>query len=43
MTDKTEILNNFYLYIEEKIKTTGKGCLIYMQPIDIKLHLSGKK
>lgn len=43
MTDKTVILNNFYLYIEEKIKTTGKGCLIYMQPIDIKLHLSGKK
>lgn len=43
MTDKTDKLNEFYLSLEEKIKMTGKGCLVYTQPIDIKLHQSGKK
>lgn len=43
MVDKTEKLENFYLSIEEKIKAVGKGCLVYLQPIEIKLHQSGKK
>ena len=43
MTDRTDRLNDFYLSMEEKIKTLGKGCLVYTQPIDIKLHQCGKK
>jgi len=43
MVDKTEVLNAFYAAIEEKLKSTGKGCLVYQQPIEIKLHQSGKK
>ena len=29
--------------MEEKLKSTGKGCLVYIQPINILLHQSGKK
>ena len=43
MIDKTEILESFYNEIENDIKAMGKGCLIYIQPIEIKLHQSGKK
>ncbi|MHB9055828.1 MAG: DUF190 domain-containing protein [Paludibacteraceae bacterium] len=43
MTDLTSKLNDFYKFIENKIEKSGKGCLIYIQPIDIKLHQSGKK
>ena len=43
MVDKTENLENFHKSVEEKIKTSGKGCLVYLQPIEIKIHQSGKK
>ena len=43
MTDKTEKLNDFYHSMEEKLKSTGKGCLVYIQPINILLHQSGKR
>ncbi len=43
MTDKTEKLTEFYRSIEDKIKSTGKGCLIYIQPIEVLLYQSGKK
>ena len=41
--DRTEVLEAFFEHIEKDVKTMGKGCLIYMQPIDVKIHQSGRK
>ena len=43
MIDRTEVLEAFFEHIEKDVKTMGKGCLIYMQPIDVKIHQSGRK
>jgi hypothetical protein len=42
MIDQTEVLENFYHYIEEELLKLQKGCLVIMQPIDIKLLKKGK-
>ena len=41
MIDKTEVLEVFYKSIENELLTIPKGCLITMQPIDIKLLKTG--
>ncbi|MDD4970171.1 MAG: DUF190 domain-containing protein [Paludibacter sp.] len=38
MIDKTEVLDAFYKSIENDLKLLQKGCLVTMQPIEIKLH-----
>ncbi len=43
IVDKTDILENFYQIIEPELLKTAKGCLVYMEPIKIKLLKSGKK
>ncbi len=43
MIDRTEVLDAFFEHIEKDVKAMGKGCLIYMQPINVKIHKSGKK
>ena len=43
MIDRTEVLEAFFENIEKDVNTMGKGCLIYMQPIDVKIHQSGRK
>jgi len=35
--DKTEILNSFYKFIENDLLGMSKGCLVSMEPIEIKL------
>lgn len=42
MIDKTEVLQVFYKEIESELKELGKGCLVYILPINILLHQSGK-
>lgn len=43
MIDKTEVLEKFYNLIEKELAIVPKGCLVTMQPIEIKLHKTGKK
>ncbi|MBP1664688.1 MAG: hypothetical protein H6Q19_1828 [Bacteroidetes bacterium] len=43
MIDRTEVLENFIEDIKSEIEEFGKGCLVYMQPIDIIIQQSGKK
>ena len=43
MIDKTEVLDAFYKSIENDLKSLPKGCLVTMQPIEIKLHKTGIK
>jgi len=43
MIDKTEVLDAFYKSIENDLKSLPKGCLVTMQPIEIKLHKTGTK
>ncbi len=42
MIDKTEILEEFYKYIEKDLKSLSKGCLVTMHPVDIILQKTGK-
>lgn len=42
MIDTTEALNSFYQLIENDIHKLPKGCLITLQPIEIKLKKIGK-
>lgn len=41
--DKTEVLNVFYQGIEHELKDSGKGCLVYMLPINLLLQQCGNK
>ncbi|RXQ92216.1 DUF190 domain-containing protein [Ancylomarina salipaludis] len=43
MVDQTDTLENFYQLIEPELLKMPKGCLVYMEPIKIKLLKSGKK
>ena len=43
MIDKTEILDNFYSSIENDLSSIPKGCLVTIQPVEIKLHKTGVK
>ena len=43
MIDETEILEEFYSYIEPTLKEMKKGCLVSMEPIEIKLIKRGGK
>lgn len=41
MIDKTEVLEAFYKSVENELKSIPKGCLVTIQPIDIKLQKTG--
>jgi PII-like signaling protein len=41
MVDKTEILENFYNDIENDLLQVPKGCLVTLQPVEIKLQKTG--
>lgn len=43
MVDKTEKLENFYDLIEPELLKMPKGCLVSVEPIEIKLLKPGKK
>lgn len=43
MIDKTEVLEAFYLLIENDLKLQPKGCLVTIHPIEIKLQKTGAK
>jgi uncharacterized protein len=43
MIDKTEVLDGFYESIENDLKSLLKGCLVTIQPIEIKLQKTGTK
>jgi PII-like signaling protein len=43
MMDTTVKLENFYQSIEEKLKNIHNGCLVTMQPVEVKLHKYGNK
>jgi len=43
MIDKTEVLENFYQYIEKDLLLLPKGCMVTMHPVEIKLQKTGKK
>lgn len=40
--DKTEKLDEFYALIEPDLKKMPKGCLVTLEPVEIKLQKSGK-
>ncbi|NPA35399.1 MAG: DUF190 domain-containing protein [Chlorobi bacterium] len=41
MVDKTEVLEEFYEYIEPILKEMPKGCMAYMLPVNMKLMKKG--
>lgn len=41
MIDNTVILEEFYHFIEDELKSLLKGCLITLQPLEILLHKTG--
>ena len=41
MIDKTEILENFYQFIQNDLTQLPKGCLVTMHPVEIKLQKTG--
>jgi len=41
IVDKTEVLESFYQIIEKDLQKLPKGCLVTLQPIDIKLKKTG--
>lgn len=43
MIDKSEIIEDFYHFIEEELEMLQKGCLVTVHPIEIKLQKIGKK
>ncbi|RZT96260.1 hypothetical protein EV201_0896 [Ancylomarina subtilis] len=43
MVDETEMLETFYQLIEPELLKMPKGCLVYLEPIKIKLLKSGIK
>jgi len=43
MIDKTEVLESFYQIIENDLLVLPKGCLVTMNPIEIRLHKTGGK
>jgi len=43
MIDKTDVLEAFYELIEPELLKMPKGCLVYMEPVHVKLLKSGKK
>jgi uncharacterized protein len=42
MIDSTEMLESFYLHIENELAIMKKGCLVLMEPVTVRLHKSGK-
>ncbi len=42
MVDKTEVLEDFYKSIEPELTSMPKGCMVYMEPIKIKMLKKGK-
>ena len=43
MMDTTEKLESFSRTIEEKLKNIPNGCLVTLQPVEVKLHKFGNK
>jgi len=43
MVDKTETLEEFYNFIEPDLLAMPKGCMVYMEPIKMKLLKKGGK
>ena len=43
MIDKTLVLEVFYKSIENSLKSLSKGCLVTINPIEIKLQQTGNK
>ncbi|MFA8436347.1 MAG: DUF190 domain-containing protein [Marinifilaceae bacterium] len=41
MVDRTQVLENFYKLIEPELLKMPKGCLVYLEPVRIKLMKSG--
>lgn len=41
--DRTEILNDFFKLIEQELLSMTKGCLVTMEPVEIKLQKPGKE
>ena len=39
--DKTDVLDDFYNFIESDLQRVPKGCLVTIQPIEIKLQKTG--
>lgn len=42
MVDKTKTLDTFFALIEPELQNMAKGCLVSIEPIEIKLLKSGK-
>jgi PII-like signaling protein len=43
MVDKTEIIEEFYNFIEPELLSMPKGCMVYMEPVKMKLLKKGNK
>lgn len=41
--DTTEKVNQFFEIVEEELSKLPKGCLVTLQPVEIKMHKSGIK
>lgn len=41
--DKTPVLNDFYNLVEPELLKMKKGCLVVLEPVQVKLHKSGRK
>lgn len=41
--DTTEKINQFYQIAEEELSKLPKGCLVTIQPVEIKIYKSGKE
>jgi uncharacterized protein len=42
MIDKTSVLESFFSQMESELHDMQKGCLVLMEPVNIRLHKSGK-
>jgi len=40
--DRTEVLNDFFRFLEPDLLNMKKGCLVVLEPVKILLHKSGK-
>jgi len=43
MVDKTDKLEEFYNLIEPELLSMPKGCMVYLEPVNMKLLKKGKK
>ena len=43
MVDKTETIEEFYNFIEPELLSMPKGCMVYLEPVRMKLLKKGNK